>query len=244
MNFADQEEIAIRQKNRVKKRRHDVLWNSLTVLFVVASVAAVGYFLFLFANPASALNPYPPPTLPALIQIPTATLTPIPVATATSMPTVTTEVTFEPTAATSEPTSQITPTPFTNGDYLFAIEGKPVGMANTTFHPSLDCNWQGVAGKITDIQGKGISNITIVLTGYYNSKPVEQSSISGVAANFYGDGGYEIVLEIGSAPIASTGQLTIQLKDSSYVPLSPEITFDTYAECDKNLILINFQQAH
>jgi hypothetical protein len=160
------------------------------------------------------------------------------------MPTAATAVTLEATAATSEPTPQTTSTPFTNGDYLFAIEGKPVGMANTTFHPSLDCNWQGVAGKITDIQGKGISNITIVLTGYYNGKPVEQSSISGVAANFYGDGGYEIVLEIGSAPVASTGQLTIQLKDSSYVPLSPEITFDTYGECDKNLVLINFQQAH
>lgn len=246
MNFADQEEIAQRQKNRGKKRRHDVLWNSLTAVFIIASVAAVGYFLVLFSNPASAMNPYPPPTMPALIQIPTATLTPVilpptwtptPSATATQMPDAGTTA-FTP----ADQTPAITEASTSSGDFLFSMKGNPVGMTNTTFHPSLDCNWQGVAGKVTDIQGKAVSNLTVHLKGYYNGKSVDQMTLSGGAAKWIGDGGYEIVLELGSPPLASTGQLTIQLEDTAYVPLSEKVTFDTYAECEKNLILINFQQ--
>ena len=138
------------------------------------------------------------------------------------------------------PVSTATLTPM--GDYLFAVKGSPVGMTNTTFHPTMDCNWQGVAGKVTDIQGKAVSNLAIHLTGTYNGKAVDQTTLSGGAAKWIGDGGYEIVLQVGSAPIDSTGMLTIQIEDSSYIPLSAPITFDTYADCSKNLILINFQQ--
>jgi hypothetical protein len=249
MNFADQEELAIRKKTRGKKRRNDIIWNSLTALVIIASVAVVGYFVLLFSNPASTLNPYPPPTLPAPIQIPTATLTPmVPTPTLTLEPTATFMPTDAPVSSdsTAIPTdasaSTATTAPYSS-EYLFAIKGNPVGMTNTTFHPSLDCNWQGVAGKVTDIQGKGVQNLAVHLTGTYGGKQIDQTTLSGGAAKWIGDGGYELVLEVGSAPIGSTGQLTIQLQDSSYVPLSATVTFDTYAECGKNLILINFQQA-
>ncbi len=246
MNFADQEEIALRKKSRIKKRRSDILWNSLTAIFILATVGAVGLMMVLFSNPASSINPFPPPTLPALIQIPTATLTPI-ITPSISTPTSTISVTEMPT--NSEGTPMITQqTPFNpatetpSGDYLFAVKGSPVGMTNTTFHPTMDCNWQGVAGKVTDIQGKPVSNLAIHLTGTYNGKAVDQTTLSGGAAKWIGEGGYEIVLQVGSAPIDSTGLLIIQIEDSSYIPLSAPITFDTYADCGKNLILINFQQ--
>jgi hypothetical protein len=250
MSFADQEEIAERRKNRGKKRRTNIVWNTLTTLVILASLTAVGYFVLLFSNPASSLNPFPPPTMPAPIQIPTATMTPIlPTATITPLPTATETPlavggeTVVPTNGT--PVAQLSSTATTYSPiYLFAVKGSPVGMSNTTFHPSLDCNWQGVAGKVTDIQGKPVDNLYIRLTGTYNGQPVDKATLSGGAKYNIGDGGYEIVLEIGSSPVASTGQLTIQLMDASTeVPLSAPITFDTYSECDKNLILINFQQA-
>jgi hypothetical protein len=245
MNFADQEEIALRKKSRSRKRRNDIVWNSLTAIIIVATVGAVGFMVVLFSNPASTLNPFPPPTLPALIQIPTATLTPI-ITPATSTPTVaaSTEaaVNVEGTPIQTGQVVVSTATQTPTGDYLFAVKGSPVGMTNTTFHPSMDCNWQGVAGKVTDIQGKAVSNLAIHLTGTYNGKAVDQTTLSGGAAKWIGDGGYEIVLQVGSAPIDSTGLLTIQIEDSSYIPLSAPIIFDTYADCGKNLILINFQQ--
>jgi hypothetical protein len=246
MNFADQEEIAERRKSRGKKRRNNVIWNTLTVLVVLASLTAVGYFSLLFANPASSLNPFPPPTMPVPINIPTATMTPIlPTATFTSIPVITTleDETVIPTEYSA--TVEISPTATTYSPiYLFTVKGSPVGMSNLVFHPSLNCNWQGVAGKVTDIQGKPVDNLYIRLTGTYNGQPVDKATLSGGAKYNIGDGGYEIVLEIGSAPIASSGLLTIQLMDSSTeIPLSAPITFDTYSECDKNLILINFQQS-
>jgi hypothetical protein len=244
MNFADQEEIALRKKTRGKKRRHDIVWNSLTAIVIIATLAAVGYFMVLFSNPVSSLNPFPPPTLPALIQIPTATLTPLaPTATLTLLPTSTTE---QMAATTESPTAEITAastgTPLAD-NFLFAMKGSPEGWPNTTFHPTLDCNWQGVAGKVTNIQGKAVDNLAIHIYGTYNGKKIDQRTLSGGAAKWIGDGGYEIVLELGSAPIASTGQLTIQVEDSSYIPLSAAITFDTFSECGKNMVLINFQQA-
>ena len=51
---------------------------------------------------------------------------------------------------------------------------------------------------------------------------------------------YEFVL--GDTPIPSTQLLWVQLFDQAMLPLSEQINFDTFEECDKNLILINFNQ--
>lgn len=243
MNFADQEEIDERQKRRAQKKHKDVIWNSLTTIFVTASVAAIAYFLFLFVNPSTSLNPYPAPTRPALLQLATstptivslpATWTPAPISTATPEPT---------HAITETPASDVTSTPMvSSGQYIFAPKSEPVAMENTVFHPSMDCNWQGVAGQVWDIQGRPFTNLVVHLKGYYNGKNIDQTTLTGGAAGWIGESGYEFVLELGSAPIDTTGMLTIQLEDNSYIPISDKVTFNTYASCDKNLILINFQQ--
>jgi hypothetical protein len=58
--------------------------------------------------------------------------------------------------------------------------------------------------------------------------------------SIYGPGGYEF--ELGEGPVASTQTLWVQLLDQAMLPLSDKIYFDTFSECDKNLILINFNQ--
>ena len=52
-------------------------WNILAVLALLAIVALAFVILTIYSNPASALNPFPPPTLPANVVIPTHTVTPI-----------------------------------------------------------------------------------------------------------------------------------------------------------------------
>jgi hypothetical protein len=52
-------------------------WNILAVLALLVIIALAIVFLNIFSNPNSALNPFPPPTLPAKIVIPTSTNTPI-----------------------------------------------------------------------------------------------------------------------------------------------------------------------
>jgi hypothetical protein len=58
-------------------------------------------------------------------------------------------------------------------------------------------------------------------------------------ANAYGPGGYEIFLN--DKVIGSTKSLLIYLNDLNGNALTSEIEFDTYADCNKNLIIINFK---
>ena len=64
-------------------------------------------------------------------------------------------------------------------------------------------------------------------------------TISGMAGE-YGEGGFEIRLR--DSPIASEGDVWIQLLDQASLPLTEQITFQTYDSCDSNLIRINFVQ--
>ena len=52
------------------------LWDVLTILLLIALVLAGVVFLQIFIDPYTSLNPFPPPTLPAVIQLPTSTNTP------------------------------------------------------------------------------------------------------------------------------------------------------------------------
>jgi hypothetical protein len=56
----------------------------------------------------------------------------------------------------------------------------------------------------------------------------------------YGQGGFEITLA--DRLIASNGTLWIQLLDQQNLPLSDRIFFDTYQDCQKNLVIIYFTQ--
>lgn len=248
MNFADQEEIAERQKRRQHKRQSDMVWNVLTAIFIIASLAAIAFFGILFADSSAAINPFPPPTLPALVQLPTSTPTLV-MLPATWTPTVTAPVPptqtpspFVPTetvvaAGTVAATTQATAN---NSLYPFASKGDPSAVANTVFHPDSDCNWQGIAGQVWDIQGRPLVGYRVHLTGYYNGKSIDQTTLSGGAQAWYGESGYEFVL--GNTPVDSTGQLSIQLDDQSFMAISNSVVVNTYSDCNKNLVLVNFQQ--
>lgn len=245
MNFADQEEIAERQKNRKRKRQNNAIWNFLTVLFILASILAIAFFALIFSNPSSELNPYPPPTLPVLIQLPTSTATPVALpATWTPTPTATDEPTITPPATDEQKLIGLTPTPISTSDssakYPFTSKGDPAPVANTVFHPDKDCNWQGIAGQVWDIQGRPLIGYRVHLQGYYNGKTIDLTTLSGGAQAWYGESGYEFVL--GNTPIDTTNKLTIQLEDQSYMAISNKVTVSTYADCQMNLVLVNFQQ--
>jgi hypothetical protein len=246
MNFADQEEIAERQNQRQRRRQHNVLWNTLTAIFIIGSVLVAIYFALLFADPASSLNPYPPPTLPALVQLPTSTPTLVMLPpTWTPVPTTLPQPSETPTSLdlTSTLPQDVTPTAYAtdnNSKYPFASKGNPAAFANTTYHPNSDCKWQGIAGQVWDIQGRPLIGYRVHLQGYYNGKSVDLTTLSGGAQAWYGESGFEFVL--GNTPIDSTGKLTIQLEDQSYMAISNQVTLNTYSDCTKNLVLVNFQQ--
>jgi hypothetical protein len=248
MNFADHEDLAERQKRRHRRQRSDMVWNFLTGIVLLATVGLIGAMMLLFSNPHIALNPFPPPTMPVLVVLPSSTPTLV-VMPSTWTPTPPPIQTPKPIQMTStpEPTFNLPtsapPTPIVtdeNAAYPFALKSQPIAMSNTVFRPDSDCNWQGVAGRVEDLQGRPVVGMLVRLTGFYNGKTIALTTLTGGAQAWYGESGYEFLL--GQKPIDSTGSLSIQLTDQGLLPISDRVIFNTYAACDKNLILINFKQ--
>jgi hypothetical protein len=247
MNYLDHDELAARSRRYKRKQQRDLVWNVLTGLALLATFSLVAVLALIFSNPAIGLNPFPPPTMPVLVDLstPTPSLVFLP---ATWTPAAATATSQTVPTSTPAPISTDSPTlaPPTfaptqaDGVYPFALESNPIAMAGTVFHTDGDCNWQGVAGRVVDLQGRPVIGMRVKLTGIYNGKSIELTTLTGGASAWYGESGFEFVL--GDKPYASTQSLAIQLNDQSFLPISEQVIFDTYATCDKNLILINFKQ--
>jgi hypothetical protein len=245
-----------------------VIWNILTVIVLLMTMCVCIGIGWLLINPQSSFNPFPPPTLPVEAEYPTATPTPKSVLPATwtpaptFIPTQTARPTDTPlptntqpatptieipsqTPGESQPTAtpgeeQATSTP--SGSMPFVLHpGDPVAIINIGY-PELGCNWMGVGGQAFDLTGAAIEEgLFVQLGGTLNGESVELLGMIGMVDN-YGLGSYEFVL--GETPVDSTQDLWVQLFDQARLPLSDRVYFDTYADCDRNLILINFNQVH
>ena len=225
-------------------------WNCGTVVLLLLTFGVIVGFLIILINPHSGLNPFPPPSLPEVMQVPSPTptamqilpptWTPIPSRTprptATPQPSATFTATLPPTA-----TETATATLLPEENVRFEIKSdSPKAVASLKYHPDLNCNWSGVAGQVFDAQANPVPNgsVIIFVTGWLGENYLEKTSIVGMAPQ-YGAAGYEIVL--GDVPIASQGKLFIQLFDTQGNPLINPIAFDTQDSCEQNLILINFK---
>jgi hypothetical protein len=69
--------------------------------------------------------------------------------------------------------------------------------------------------------------------------PVNNLAMTGLAPQ-YGAGGFEITLA--DKVFASSSDLWIQLLDQQNLPLSDRVYFNTFDDCQKNLIIIYFDQ--
>ena len=232
-----------------------LILNIITVVVLLLTLCAGTVFLTIFINPQSGLNPFPPPTLPPTVAPPTET----PAAGLRLPPTYTPPAPTDtpPPTATDIPEPTLTPSP---SPTLFVLVSQtpvpvtePPDTSNVSFElkpnnplaiqnyarQDLGCNWMGVAGHAFDLSNNVVTGITIQLGGSLAGTPVEILSLTGTAP-LYGPGGYEFTLA--DRPIASTGTLYIQLLDQAGLPLSDQVFFDTFEDCNRNLIMIDFQQ--
>lgn len=226
----------------------DLLWNVLTLLIWVGILGVILFVGVVYVNPNAPINPFPPRPLPTLITLATPSMTSVIPSTPSETPTPTltaTEVSSPtpsplPTLVEGTPLPEIGPTATpTSYIYAFAVQGKPNAVTASLYQPERTCDWMGVAGRVFDFQGRPAVGIRVWLRGYLGGKMINLFSLTGTAS-LYGPSGYEFTLA--EAPIASRESLTIQLLDQADLPLSPQITFDTYNDCERNLILIDFKQ--
>lgn len=244
------------ESNRPRARRtprrntaqRDSLWNALTTLVFVGLCLVAAVYALVFIDPGGALNPLPPPTRQPTLFFPSATPfnTPIP-QTPSPTATITTTPTFTPVPATATvtttPTATVTftpgpsPTATINSLYRFILRGDPVAIAGSAIPDHEECKlW--VAGQAYDLQGAPVVGITVQLGGYLN-RTLSQFSLTGTALQF-GPAGYEFV--ISDTVQASSDAVWVQLLDQAGVPLSNRTYFETFEDCERNIILVNFRQ--
>lgn len=248
------------------------LLNVLTsVLLGLTVLLGLGYVVVLF-NPSAPFNPLPPPTGPGGVPAgaaqaapfataplavsagavaarsptpasstarPTATETPLPRATASLTPTimkigsktpVATLVVIVPSGPPPTPT-------WTRSPFKFTIQGDaPIAIENV-FNPA-GCAWTGIGGQAFDLKGQP------TLLGYVvhlEGGEFDENSLTGTQPQ-YGPDGYEF--KLADAPKKTTGLYRIQLRDPQNIPVSDWVTVNTFAECSKNVLIVNFLQNH
>ncbi len=234
------------------RRRHPgAVWNILTVAVLLATTFIAAVLLMIYLDPHNSLNPFPPPSLSLILASATSTQ----VERSTSVPTWTATVTLIQPTETPAPTPTLLPTPTVvesptvvptttltaDDEYAFvAQQGSPAAIDGAQFHPDAGCNWSGVAGQATSLNGESVKGLFVQLGGNLPGvNRLDNITMTGLAPQ-YGQGGFEITLS--DQLITSSGILWIQLLDQQNLPLSDRIYFDTYDDCTKNLIIIYFDQ--
>ncbi|MFW5713350.1 MAG: hypothetical protein ACOCYU_01635, partial [Brevefilum sp.] len=142
-------------------------------------------------------------------------------------------------AATPSPTPTVTPTA-TPEVYPFVLRGEPEMMSSALIRPQLSCDYLIIAGQVWDLQDVPVTDsATVHLFGELGGFTIDRFALPGSAA-VYGESGYEFVLE--GLVVDSVDSLAIRLEETNGLPLSAEYQIQTYEDCQKNLILINFKQ--
>jgi hypothetical protein len=194
----------------------------------------------------SAISTLPPewtatPT-PTISQTPTESQTPTLTPTGTERPTVTLTPSATDTPSqtpTLTPTGP-TPTPtWTRSAFAFTIQnGNPTYLPN--FANTAGCNWMGIAGQVFDLKGNPMQNLIVHLEG--SGVVIDGFTADPRFTTAYGPGAYE--LAFATQVKDTTDVYRLQLRTSTGQPLSDVYVIRTFADCKKNLILVNFVQNH
>ena len=223
-----------------------LIWNILTILALIGVLCVGMAFLMIYINPQIGINPFPPATEIPTIALPTFTSTVPPVLDPTWTPTHTPEPSATSTPRpTNTPLISDTPTPSPEstsppGGLSFVLQqGSPQAIANI-YDPSAGCDWMGVGGQALDLTGAPVISLIVQVGGTIGGRSFNSVFVITGTAQQLGPGGF--VFQLADRPIASKGALWIQLLDQQGLPLSERIYFDTFDDCEKNLILINFKQ--
>lgn len=126
------------------------------------------------------------------------------------------------------------------GEIIYVPQaGTPTSITNF-IAPELGCNWSGVGGQLFDLSGKPVPGIVVKIDGSLGGAPVNLFGVSGGEQKL-GPAGF--ALKVADHPIASNGTLFLQFLDITGKTLTPRISIQTYADCERNFVLINIKES-
>lgn len=169
-----------------------------------------------------------PTVVPSLTMEPTNTLAPTTILT----PTETVEPSPSPEPPTPTPASFAPRVVVENPVYLLQ-PGSPVALPSFT----TGCGWMGVAGQVFGTKTETVPLLVVQVGGKLQGEEFLGLTLTGTALQ-YGPGGYELALA--DHAIDSDNSMWIQIFDLEGDPLSQQVYFNTYSDCERNLTLINF----
>lgn len=139
---------------------------------------------------------------------------------------------------TPEAISTTTATPDSLDDLSKFVpqDGTPFYLPSFT-QPKAGCDWSGVAGQVFLEDGLEALGLLIVAGNTLESEPKLLSAVTGESPA-YGLGGFEI--QLADKTIDASQSYWVQVFSQEGQALSEKIFFDTYDDCEKNLVLINF----
>ncbi len=230
------------------------IWDILSILVLSLTVCLAGYFVLVFVNPHTDLNFMPPGA--GLFSNPTVTFTPTeqqlaatwtPTSTLAVTPSDTPRPTFTP-ILTDTPFSLVPPTKTPKPTATPTTAKAPFSVtvnyiASTIFFPELGCSYFGVAGEAVDNKNGPFKFGIVKVGGTLNGKTIDpelHTTVTGAAPQF-GSAGFEIKIPEVQNLVDSKSTLWIQMFHTDGTPLSERKFFNTYNDCQKNLIQIRFK---
>ena len=103
--------------------------------------------------------------------------------------------------------------------------------------PEAGCNWTGIGGQVFSVTQAPVTGLVVEVGGTLNGNPVLELTLTGNATKL-GPGGFEI--HLADQPVESSGDIYLQIFDVNGVPQTDQIFLDTHANCDQNLMIVNF----
>jgi len=235
-----------------------IIWSLGAAYFLCMTVILVGYFALNFINPNNPYNIFPPiptqtPVIPTNTAIPAPATTPAPATeepTATEEPEVTDEdltltdgegeedlgddeFDFDIPTEEAEPTEQVV---LSTTAWFEILDGDPTYLA----HPA-GCEGMYIAGNVTDLDDEPLIFMMVRIQGILAGETIGIEDVFSGTAPEYSESGWE--LQLTDAPVASSGTLYIQLFDPETEEAVSDLeVFNTYEDCNRNLIMIDFEQ--
>ncbi len=230
-----------------------LLLNLLTFLFVLASLLLAAYFVYIYGNPHHPLNPLAPPNQAAEIQTsegtPTAPTLENEIEAATQPAETEVQFTEPTTTPTAAPAVTLPPfptaTPVVINTLSPTLTNEPNKFAAQDGTPSYlpysgGCTGLYLAGNITDLDDNPVMLMTVRASGTLGGEDILIEALSGSNTD-YTVSGWEIKLS--DTMVASTGEIIVALyRQGGWEPISEEVRIDTFNDCSRNLIVVNFIQ--
>ena len=234
------EEEKPRKPPRRKKPSGGGPYKFLAVLFFILTIGLIGFVVFVFTNPRSGLNPFPPATVlptPTLIQLgaqPNQPIAPAATPSVERFPTTVPNVTLTSSAPLVSPTGF---TPLPGGTLTVSVLPFTLQNDAVTYRANPDgCKGLWLVGQVFDINGGPLPGLPVQVTGSVFQGAIE---FTGSALR-WGQSGYEF--ELNSTPVED--QFVAQLLNTTGQPLSEPVVVKTLAACEQNVAVVNFIQNH